>query len=197
MPKHYDAYYVYNICKKTCGKCDPTYPPTYVPTLSTTYVPTYAPTFLPTSSPTQSPTECEDDDTCYAVAHGHKILTLCVWAGSEISRCQLESKDYVTPESMPKHYDAYYVYNICKKTCGKCGTNVDPKPATVRTACKDDNTCVAKTRGNNIVLSLCEWTSKNLQRCRLKSQKFITPESMPSYHAPLISDICKETCGIC
>jgi len=134
-----------DICKQTCKKCGtgyqptklPTHPithhPTYVPTISTTYFPTYASKFLRTSSPTQSPTECEDDEAWYVVARGHKIFTLCEWAGRENSTCQQESKDYVTPESMPKHYDAYYVYNICKKTCGKCGTNVDLKPTTAPT----------------------------------------------------------------
>jgi len=49
-------------------------------------------------------------------------MTLCEWVIFEpLIRCKYRSEFYVSPQTMPTGYDATFVYNICKETCGVCG----------------------------------------------------------------------------
>uniref|UniRef100_A0A7S1FYB3 Circumsporozoite protein n=1 Tax=Corethron hystrix TaxID=216773 RepID=A0A7S1FYB3_9STRA len=202
VPTHYNATSVYNICKKTCGYCGGG------PDIM---LPSKLPSIEPSLFPSPTPTLCRDDDSCFAIAVGDELMTLCQWASSTPStRCSLISKDYVSPQTMPTTYDATFVYNICKKTCGYCDggsfdvisnvPSIAPSQLISSTLmpCEDDHLCLTIARGDKI-LSLCEWASATPStRCNLRSKNYVSPDTMPTtYDATFVYNICKKTCGYC
>jgi len=202
IPTSYDGTYVYNICKETCGACDGSYDES--------------------APPSKLPTSCEDDNTCFAIARGDKIMTLCEWTALDIStRCRYKSKNYVSSNTMPTTYDATFVRNICKETCGVCGdTTLSEPPASLPTqdtefptmsatasACRDENIIISSSKDKADVM-LCKIVMlDNLLFCQAKIKEVLkdyTNYDFSHTQVPIVAlsntniyNICKRTCGVC